>query len=77
MERCVECGGGGMIIMAILNAKQEAMDTIQRLPDGVDFDEIVYRLHVLNKIHQGLKDVEEGRLITTEELMREIGSFPR
>ena len=72
MERCVECGGGGMIIMAILNAKQEAMDTIQRLPDGVDFDEIVYRLHVLNKIHQGLKDVEEGRLITTEELRREI-----
>ena len=53
MERCVECGGGGMIIMAILNAKQEAMDTIQRLPDG-------------------LKDVEEGRLITTEELRREI-----
>ena len=72
MERGVECGGGGMIIMAILNAKQEAMDTIQRLPDGVDFDEIVYRLHVLNKIHQGLKDVEEGRLITTEELRREI-----
>ena len=58
--------------MATLNAKQEAMDAIQSLPDGVDFDEIVYRLHVLNKIHQGLKDVEEGRLITTEELRREI-----
>jgi len=58
--------------MATLNAKQEAMDTIQRLPDSVDFDEIVYRLHVLNKIHQGLKDVEEGRLITTEELRCEI-----
>jgi predicted transcriptional regulator len=27
---------------------------------------------VLNKIHQGLNDVEEGRLITTEELRREI-----
>ena len=45
MERCGECDGGGVIIMAALNAKQEAMDTIQRLPDGVDFDEIVYRLH--------------------------------
>gem|GEM_PF-5583342 len=32
---------------------------------------------ILNKIHQGLKYVEEGHLITTEELMREIGSFPR
>lgn len=72
MERCVECGGRGIIIMAALNAKQAAMETIQRLPDGVDLDEIVYRLYVLNKIHQGLKDVEEGRLITTEELRREI-----
>jgi len=27
--------------MAALNAKQAAMDTIQRLPEGVDFDEIV------------------------------------
>ena len=58
--------------MAALNAKQAAMETIQRLPDGVDFDEIIYRLHVLNKIHQVLKNVEEGRLITTEELSREI-----
>jgi len=58
--------------MATLNPKQEALETIQRLPDGVDFDEIVYRLHVLNKIHQGLQDVEEGRLISTEELRREI-----
>ncbi len=58
--------------MATLNTKKAALETIQRLPDGVDFDEFVYRLHVLNKIHKGLKDVEEGRLITTEELRREI-----
>lgn len=58
--------------MSAQTAKQEAMDTIQRLPESVDFEEIVYRLHVLNQIHQGLKNVEEGRFISSEELKREI-----
>ncbi len=58
--------------MPTQTAKQEAMETIQRLPDTVDFEEIVYRLFVLNKIHQGSKDVEEARFISSEELKREI-----
>lgn len=58
--------------MLTQNAKQEALQAIQRLPDNVDFEEIVYRLYVLNKIHHGLKDVEEGRGIPSEEIRREI-----
>jgi predicted transcriptional regulator len=58
--------------MLTQNAKQEALDAIQRLPDNVDFEEIVYRLHVLNKVHRGLKYVEEGRVIPAEEIQREI-----
>lgn len=54
------------------SAKQEALEAIQRLPDNVDFEEIVYRLYVLNKIHQGMKDIEEGHTISHEELLREI-----
>ena len=54
------------------NAKQEALEAIQRLPDNVDFEEIVYRLYVLNKIHQGMQDIEAGRTISHEELVREI-----
>ena len=50
--------------MQTQSAKQEALSTIQQLPDNVDFDEIVYRLYVINKIHQGMKDVEEGNVIS-------------
>lgn len=53
-------------------AKQEAIETIQRLPDNAPLDEIVYRLYVLNKVQQGMKDVNDGRGITSEELAREI-----
>lgn len=53
-------------------AKQEALDTIKNLPDNVDYEEILYRLYVLNKVHQGLEDVEADRVITSEELEREM-----
>jgi len=58
--------------MQLQNPKQNALEAIQQLPDTVDFDEIVYRLYVLNKISQGMRDVDEGKGISQEELAREI-----
>jgi hypothetical protein len=53
-------------------AKQDAIEAIEQLPDNVAMDEIVYRLYVLNKVRQGLQDIEAGRGISSEELEREI-----
>ena len=53
-------------------AKQEAINAIERLPDDVALDEIVYRLYVLNKMRQGLQDVEAGHCLSSEALAREI-----
>ena len=58
--------------MQTQNAKQEALLAIQQLPDSVDFDDIVYRLYVINKINQGMKDIEEGNVISHDDLKREI-----
>lgn len=55
--------------------KQEALQAIEQLPDDVPLDEIVYRLHVLNKVQQGVRDVDAGRTVSTEELAREIESW--
>ena len=56
-------------------AKQEALDTIGKLPDDVDMDEIIYRLYVLDKIRHGRKDIEAGRTISHEELLQEIAQW--
>lgn len=56
-------------------AKQEALDTIDKLPDDTDMDEIMYRLYVLDKIRKGREAVEQGQTITSEELKREIDSW--
>ena len=56
-------------------AKQEALETIAKLPDDADMDEIMYRLYVLDKIRKGQEAVEQGRTISSEELKREIDAW--
>ena len=58
--------------MQVPSAKQDALDAIQQLPDNVAFDEILYRLHVLNKINQGMQELEAGEGISQDDLTREI-----
>ena len=55
--------------------KQEAIHTITQLPDDVDMDEIMYRLYVLDKIRKGQDDIAKGRVISAEDLKREIDQW--
>jgi hypothetical protein len=56
-------------------AKQEALETIGKLPDDADMDEIMYRLYVLDKVRKGQKAVEAGRTITSKDLKGEIETW--
>ncbi len=56
-------------------AKQEALETIGKLPEDADMDEIMYRLYVLDKIRKGQMAVEQGESINAEELKREIDTW--
>jgi predicted transcriptional regulator len=55
--------------------KQDALETIGKLPDDAGMDEIMYRLYVLDKIRKGQKAAEQGRTISQEDLKREIESW--
>lgn len=55
--------------------KQDALETIGKLPDDADMDEIMYRLYVLNKVRKGQEAAEQGRTISSEDLKREIESW--
>jgi hypothetical protein len=57
------------------HAKQDAMETIRKLPDDADMDEIMYQLYVLDKIRKGQEAVEQGRTTSSEALKREIESW--
>jgi hypothetical protein len=56
-------------------AKQEALDTIGKLPEDTDMDEIMYRLYVLDKIRKGQVAAEKGETMNVDDLKREIDTW--
>ena len=52
--------------------KEKVKKTIDRLPDNFTVDQLVEELVVLNKIEEGLKDIEDGRVFTTTQVKQEL-----
>jgi predicted transcriptional regulator len=50
--------------------KEEAIHLIETLPDTCSWDDIIYELYVKKKIEKGLKAVEDGLLVSHEEVKK-------
>ncbi|MGZ4978614.1 MAG: hypothetical protein ACXV8O_15800 [Methylobacter sp.] len=59
----------------MLAVKQAALNTINKLPEDADIDEIMYQLYVVDKIQKAQKAVEQQRVLSSEDLKREIDSW--
>lgn len=59
----------------MLEIKQEALKAINQWPDDADMDEIMYRVYVRDKIKKGQETVAQGKILTSEELKREIDAW--
>ena len=65
-----------MCIRDSATAKQEAQRILDALPDDASLEQIQYHLYVVQKIEAGLRDAEEGRLLSQEEVERRIAKWP-
>ena len=52
--------------------KDKVKKTIDRLPEEFTVDQIIEQLVILNKIEEGLKDIEEGRVYSTDQVKQEL-----
>jgi predicted transcriptional regulator len=48
--------------------KDEVKQMIDKLPEDCSIEDIQYTLYVRSKIEKGLKDLDEGNFLTTEEV---------
>jgi predicted transcriptional regulator len=48
--------------------KDEVKQMIDKLPADCSIEDIQYTLYVRSKINKGVKDIEEGNLISHEEV---------
>lgn len=53
-------------------AKQEVMELLKDLPDNSTLEEIQYHLYVRQKVQKGLKDVEQGKIYTQDQVEKRM-----
>jgi predicted transcriptional regulator len=55
--------------------KDKIKKSIDSLPDNLTVDQVIDRIIMLDKIEQGLKDVEDGNVYTTEEAKAKLSKW--
>jgi predicted transcriptional regulator len=57
--------------------KETAIETIRKMPDGCSLENIMYQINLVAQVLEGVKDAEEGKLITTEELLARVEKWAK
>jgi hypothetical protein len=59
--------------MHVENVKETALQLIDQLPDNTSWEKLLYALQVRRDIEAGLRDVDEGRVLSSNELRAVLG----
>ena len=56
-------------------AKEEVRRILESLPDDATLEDIQYRIYVRQAIAAGLRDVDQGRVVSQEEVERRMARW--
>ena len=56
-------------------AKEEVRKMLDQLPDDASFEDIQYHIYVREKIELGLKDIQEGRVLSQEDVEERMSKW--
>jgi predicted transcriptional regulator len=55
--------------------KQQILNAIEALPDDADIEDALDRLYLLYKVDRGLRQADQGELITQEEVRQRMAKW--
>lgn len=55
--------------------KEKIHYTIDSLPDNLTIDQVIDQMILLDKIEQGIKDVDDGRVYSSEEVKEKLNKW--
>jgi predicted transcriptional regulator len=56
----------------IMIAKKQIQDLVNRMPDEIDIEDLMYELYVIDKIEAGRRDIRDGKFISHEEAKKRL-----
>lgn len=57
--------------------KDAVLKSIKRLPSECTAEDIMYEIHFISQVFEGLKDSQEGKTITTEEILQRVKKWAK
>jgi len=58
-----------------MTAKEAVLDILKYAPADVTFEELQYRIFIREKMERGLRAIEEGDFVTSEEMEAELNRW--
>lgn len=59
----------------MLTAKEEVQKILDQLPDDANLEDIQYHIYVVQNVERGLKDLDEGRVVSHEEVKQRMAKW--
>ncbi len=59
------------------NIKEAILKSIKRLPNECTAEDIMYEIHFISQVFEGLEDSQEGKTITTEEILQRVKKWAK
>lgn len=57
--------------------KELTIETLKRLPDECSLEDIMYEINFVAQVLEGLKDADEEKLLTTNELLKRVDQWAK
>jgi hypothetical protein len=69
------CPQGKIRCTFSMSVKEQVLQAIQRLPNDIDFRDVTDEIAVLAAVQEAERDIEEGRLISNDEMKSRIAQW--
>jgi predicted transcriptional regulator len=58
-------------------AKEEVRRILESLPDDATLEDIQYRIYVRQAIAAGVRDIDQGRIVSQDEVERQMSRWTK
>jgi hypothetical protein len=58
-----------------MSVKEQVLEAINRLPDDIDYRDAADEIAFLAAMHEAERDIEQGRIVTNEQVKARIGEW--
>lgn len=74
---CLRKGSQINAFYAMPTLKDLTLEILKNISPSASLEEIMYKINLAAQVMEGMKDADEGKIISTEELLEKVDSWAK